>query len=277
MTRILDLPEARTTPDLLLEPSMNDESGFTLSEVLVVILVTGFFVTLIMNFTFSFWRYSYLLEADQDTLNTRLNAGDIIREQIGTSSGMIMQNGIPDANTNNPDPGDISGQHWLIIHAIPGNQSTGNGTTKPLVYYKRLSINTSGAIIMNGSQPYEDEYVLYIDGTKKQLLLRSIANSSATNNRLKTSCPPTISTPACPADKAIVGDLASVDTRYFSRTGNLIDWTSVFDATLNTYIGPDFTAVDVIELKLNITKKPIFQKTNATINSTTIRVALRNT
>lgn len=255
----------------------DDETGFTLSELLIVMLVTGFFVTLIMYFTFSFWQYTYLLEADQDTLSTRLNAGDIIREQVGTSSGMIMQNSILDTNTNNPDPGDASGQHWLIIHAIPGNKSTGTGTTKPLAYFKRLSINTSGAVIMNGTQPYEDEYVLYLNGTNKQLLLRSLANTNAPSNRLKTSCPPSIATAACPADKAIVSNLSSIDTRYFSRTGNLIDWTSIFDSSLNTYIGPDFTAVDVVEFKINLTKKPIFQKTNATINSTTIRVALRNT
>jgi hypothetical protein len=130
---------------------------------------------------------------------------------------------------------------------------------------------------MNGAQPYEDEYVLYMDGSTKKLLLRSLANSNAPGNRLVTSCPPALATSTCPADKVIAENLASIDTRYFSRTGNLIDWTSVYDINTSTYIGPDFTSVDVIELKLNITKKAIFQQTNSTINSTTIRVALRNT
>jgi hypothetical protein len=239
-------------------------------------LVTGFLVTLIMYFTFSYWRYTYILEADQDTLSTRLNAGDILREQLGTSSGLITQNGLPDVNRHNPDPADVTGQYWKVIHAIPVNQAAGTGTTTPVVYFKRFSANASGAHIMNGTQPFEDEYVLYIDGTKKQLLLRSLANASATGNRLKTSCPAAIATLACPADKVIAGEFASVDMRYFSRTGILIDWTSIYDPTTSTYIGPDFTSVDVIELKLNLTKKPIFQKTNATINSTIIRVALRN-
>lgn len=256
---------------------LDQEAGFTIIELLIVMLLTSFFITLIMSFTFSYWRYTYLLEAEQDTLSTRLNAGDILRDKIGTSSGLITQNGLPDINPNNPDPSDGTGQHWLQIHSVPGNQAAAPGTTKPVVYFKRFSSDTTGNLIMNGTQPFEDEYILYIDGTRKELLLRSLANPNAPGNGLKTSCPPAIATATCPADKAIVSNLASVDTRYFSRTGNLIDWTSIYDPDIPSYIGPDFTSVDVIELKLNITKKPIFQKTNATINSTIVRVALRNT
>ena len=92
----------------MIKPVRNSQ-GFTVVEMLVVLLMTGFFVGLLLYFTFSYWRYSYLLEADQDTLTTRLNAGDIIRESLGTSSGLILQNGIPDAHPNNPDPGDATG------------------------------------------------------------------------------------------------------------------------------------------------------------------------
>lgn len=254
-----------------------DQSGFTITELIVVMTVTGFFVTLLMTFTFSYWRYTFMLQADQDTLSSRLNAGDIIREQLGTSSGMITQNSILDDHAHNPDINDLLGQHWEVIHAIPGNQTAPSAGTKPLVYFKRIAINSTGAVIMNGVQPYEDEYVMYIDGAKRQLMLRSLANTNAPDNRLRTSCPPIVATTACPADKVIAENLASIDTRYFSRTGNLIDWTSIYDPLTSTYIGPDFTAVDVIEIKLNLSLKPVFQKSTAIINSTTIRVALRNT
>src|SRR5438034_623543 len=46
----------------------NDDQGFTLSELLVVIILTAFFSILIMTFTFEYWRYAYLLQADLDTL-----------------------------------------------------------------------------------------------------------------------------------------------------------------------------------------------------------------
>jgi prepilin-type N-terminal cleavage/methylation domain-containing protein len=251
------------------------QDGFTIPELLIVMVVTSVFVGLILFFTFSYWRYGYLQEADLDTLVTRLNAGDYFREAIGYSSGMITQNSIPDSNTLAADTSIPGNEYWQVVHAVPGNRPASTGIT-PIIYFRQPSRNTSGQIVMNGTQPYEDEYVLYLNGTTKQLLVRILANPSASNNRLQTSCPPALASSSCPADKVIASDLASIDLRLFSRTGNLIDYTSVTDSTTGAYIGPDYPTVEVLEITLNITKKPIFQTGNATFNSTIIRVALRN-
>lgn len=250
--------------------------GFTLVELMIVIVLTTIFSSLILFFAFNLWRYSYGLESDSETLITRLNAGDVLREAIGTSTGLIIQNGLSDSHVLVVDPGNAN--YWLPIHAIPGTTLVGSPSTyTPLIYYKRFSFNNSGSYIINGTQPFQDEYVLYLSGTAKSLMLRSIANPSATGNRLKTSCPPALATSSCPSDKTVASDLASISMRYFSRTGNLIDYTSIWDPVANSYAGPDFTAVDVVEFTLNISAKPTFQKTNSTINSTIIRIALRNT
>lgn len=257
--------------------AQKDERGFTLPELISVMVVSAFFVGLILFFTFSYWRYGYLLQADLDTLGSRLDAGDYLRESIGLSSGLIIQNSIPDSHTNNPDTSIATNQYWIPIHAIPGNTPIGaSGTTTPLIYFKRFSLDNTGHFIMNGTQPYEDEYVLYLNGSTKQLMVRSLANPSANGNRLLSSCPPANASATCPADKVIASNIASIDTRYFSRTGNLIDWTSIFDTNTNSYAGPDFPVVEVVEFTLHLTEKPIFQQTNATVNTTVIRIALRN-
>lgn len=254
------------------------DDGFTIPELISTLAVTAIFVSIIMSFMFNYWRYGYLLEADLDTFVTRLNSQDILRTAIGDSSGLLIQNSIADSNTHVPDPADASNLYWEPIHAIPGNIPIGAaGTYTPLMYFRRNAINTSNQVILNGSQPYEDEYILYLDGTTKELRLRSLANTFATNNRLKTSCPPTIASGTCPADRLVASDIGSVDTKYFSRSAIEIDYTSVYDPDIGQYVGPDFPSVEVLELKLNITKKPVFQKTNATANTTIIRVALRNT
>lgn len=254
-----------------------DQRGITLVELIVVMVMTLLFTGIITTFTIGYWRYGYLLEADLGTLTTRLNAGDVLREGIGMSTGLVTQNSITDPYTNNPDAAISSGLFWTPIHAVPGNKSVGtNGTTTPLVYYRRPSLDGSRAFIMNGTQPYEDEYILYLDGTTKSLMQRALANPSATGNRLVSSCPPAAATPSCPADKTIATDISSIDMRYFSRAGNLIDYTSIVDSTTGEYIGPDFTAVEVVEFNLNLSKKPLLQTTKATQNSTIIRVALRN-
>lgn len=254
-----------------------NEGGFTLPELIVVITLTAFLATVIFAFSINYWAYGYKLEANLDTLGTRLNVSDYIRESVGTSTGLIIQNSLPDDHPAVVDPAFASGKYWLPIHAVPGNKPIGsNGTYTPLLYYQRPSFNTTGGYIMNGTQPFTDEYVLFLNGTNKTLVLRMISNTNATNNRLKTTCPSGYVTSSCPADKVLATDISSVDLRYFSRTGVTIDHNSIFDTNTNTYIGPDFTAVEVVEIKLNLSKKAKLQGGRSENSSTVIRIALRN-
>jgi prepilin-type N-terminal cleavage/methylation domain-containing protein len=255
-----------------------NQAGFTLPEMITVLVVTSVLSSLIIFFAFSYWRYGAMLEADLDTFTTRLNSGDVLRELVSSSSGMIIQNSLADPNRMVPDPADGSGIYWVPIHAVPGSRPVGSsGTYTAVAYFKRFSFASTNNIIMNGLQPYEDEYVLYLNGTTKELKLRSLANPAATGNKLLTSCPPALASTSCPADRTIASDVEAVDLRFFSRTGNLIDYTSVFDPDINQYIGPDYPVVEVMEFKLTLTKKPFLQTTNSTRTSTIIRIALRNT
>lgn len=253
------------------------QMGFTLPEVIVVLFISSLFVGLLMFFMISYWRYGLLLEADLDTLTTRLNAGDYIRDHINPSSGLIVQNSIPDPNPDAPDTTKSPQNYWLPIHAIPGDVPVGStGIKTPLLYFKRPSITTSNAVAMNGIQPYEDEFVFYMDGTTKSLMSRSLANPSVLNNKLRTTCPPSAATTICPADTVVASDISSIAMRYFSKTGNVINYTSSYDSAINAYTGPDFPVVEVVEFTLKLSKKPAFQKTNATSNTTIIRVAIRS-
>lgn len=253
-----------------------NQKGISIAELMVVIVMTGFMVTLVSSFMINYWRYGYMLQADEDTLGTRLNAGDILRDSVGTSSGLIMQNSISDLYPGVVDTSDGTGTHWEVIHAIPGNITMGaSGSITPVIYYRRPSVSATG-YIMNGTQPYDDEYILYLDGTTKSLKQRILVNPNATGDKVKTTCPAAYVTSTCPADKTIATDVSSIGMRYFSRTGNTIDYTSITDPNTGLYAGPDFTAVEVVEFTLNLTKKPFLQQSNTTINNTVIRVALRN-
>jgi prepilin-type N-terminal cleavage/methylation domain-containing protein len=257
--------------------SIRNQAGFTLPELLVVIFLTSLFTGLLLFFMISFWRYGLLLEADLDTLTSRLNAGDYLRENLNPSSGLINQNSLEDSNANKSDTNYAPVRYWEPIHAIPGTISVGSsGTYTPVVYFKRASVTTAGTVAMNGTQPFEDEYVIYLDGTTKTLKSRTLANPAVANNRLKTSCPAASATVSCPADRTISGDVSSVQMRYFSKTGNLINYTSSYDSVTNMFTGPDFAVVEVVEFTINLSKKPLFQKTNATVNNTVVRVALRS-
>lgn len=255
----------------------NKQYGYTIVELLVAISISGVLIGLVLAFTISYSRYAASLQVVSDSFVSRLNISDYFREKLGTSSGMITQNSISDTNTGNPDTTITPAYFWKMLHAIPGNISNGSsGTITPVFYFKRFSQNSTGAYIMNGVNPYEDEYVLYMDNTDKTLNVRYIANPSATGNKLKTTCPASIATSTCPADAKLIDNVQSVDVRYFSRSGNLIDWQSIYDSVTATYIGPDFPTVEVVELKVNTTTKATFQS-NQLNSSTIIRVAIRNT
>jgi prepilin-type N-terminal cleavage/methylation domain-containing protein len=253
------------------------QEGFTLPELISVMAVSGLFVGLILYFGISYWRYSALLENDLDTFVSRLNAQDVVRELVGTTTGLISQNSIPDANANNPDP--LTGAtYWIPIHAVPGNTAIGaSGTTTPLLYFRRISVDSSNAVALNGTQPYEDEYVLYLNGTTKQMLLRTLANPNVPNDKVRTSCPPANASTSCPADRVIIDNLGSVDAIYYSRSGNTINYQSSTDSGTGQYNGPDFPLVEALQYNFHITKKSLFVQSNGTINDTIVRIALRNT
>lgn len=253
------------------------QQGVTVIELLVVIIVSGIVMGVISSFTLSYWTNSSTLDSSQQLLVTRLNSGDYLRESLNAASGLITQNDLPDSNTGNPDPADSTQTYWLPIHAVPGTISMGApGVITPVVYYNRPSIDTSKNIVLNGTIPYGDDIILYLNGTTKQLLARTIANSSAANNRAKTSCPAALATTNCPADSVVAENVSSVVMRYFSRSGNPIDYTSSTDPITGDYTGPDFPSVEVIEFTINFYRKGRLYNAKDSTNQTVIRVALRN-
>jgi prepilin-type N-terminal cleavage/methylation domain-containing protein len=254
-----------------------DQSGFTLPELISVMAVSLLFSGLIMYFAFEYWRATATIDNNLQTFVGRLNAGDRLRDSLNASSGLIIQNSIEDSHVGDPDTSIPAGTYWTPLHATPGNTPLGvSGTATPILYFKSPSRSASKTIILNGTQPYEDEYILYLDGTAKEMRMRVLANSNAPGNGAHTTCPSGSTTSTCTIDRLIATNIESVDIRYFSRSGNLIDYTSIVDPDTGEYIGPDFPSVEVVEFGLNLFKKSTLHGGEDTTNQTLIRIALRN-
>jgi Tfp pilus assembly protein FimT len=253
-----------------------DEAGFTVPELIIMIVVTAILTTFVIQFSLNFWSSSATLGNDSETLVTRLNAGDALRDALNPVSGLINQNSIGDSNAANPDT-TAGASYWTLLHAIPGTTTMpATGVTTPLFYYQAPSVNSSKNFIMNGTSSYQDEFVLYLNGTNKQLLLRNLINPAASGDRLKTSCPAALASISCPADRILATDVSSVGLRYFSRSGNTINYTSITDPVTGAYIGPDFTSVEVMEVTINFYVKSTLHGGRDTSNQVIVRVALRN-
>lgn len=262
---------------------MKNQQGFTLPELIVVMVLTILLSGLLFQFAIGYARFNTVAQSDSIAFVERLNVSDYLRENLGLSSGLISQNSIADANANVPDGGNPN--YWRLMHAIKGTFGNTSSVT-PLLYYKKPSLNTSGNVVYNGTLAYEDEFILYHDGPSKELRVRTLANPSVASNRATSSCPAAIATSGCPADKVLINDIVSVALRYFSRSGNDISFNSI-DSLGNipcTAPGPDYTgcegadfpSVEVVELTVNLSKKPLGVSTNTTQSATVIRVALRN-
>lgn len=263
--------------------TVKDQRGFTLPELIIVMVLTMLLSGLLFQFAIGYARYNTVAQSDSIAFVERLNASDFLRENLGLSSGLISQNSISDSNANVPDTSSSS--HWRLLHAIKG--TFGNTTTvTPLLYFKKPSLNASNAMVYNGTLPYEDEFILYHDGPSKELRVRTLANPNVPSNRVTTSCPPAVATSSCPKDKVLINDIVSVALRYFSRSGNDITFNSIdeFGNIPCTAPGPDYTgcegadfpSVEVVELTLNLSKRPLGVSADTTQSATIIRVALRN-
>lgn len=249
------------------------DAGFTLVELVIAMLFTVMFSGIVIGFMLSFWSSTATLENDAQTFVTRQNAGDKLREALNPAAQLITQNSIADAHPLV----SADSTHWQLIHAIPGTTNLpASGGYASVFYFQAPSITSAKNFIYNGSIPYDDEFVLYLNGSTKQLLLRTLANSSASGNAKLTSCPPSIATASCPADVVMASDVTKVDLRYFSRSGNTIDYTSLTDPSTGAYIGPDFPAVEVVEITVHIGKASTLRGGQSTSNETIVRVALRN-
>lgn len=253
-----------------------DASGLTIIELVITMTLTLMFSGLVLSFFLDLWGSTATLQNDSETFVVREDAGDSLRDIFNSAAGLISQNGIPDLNTNNPDPAIAAGTYWLPIHAIPTPTTMPASGTTPVLYFESPSTDSSKNFIMNGTQPYKDNFVLYLDASTKKLMMRSLANPSATGNRTVTTCPPASATASCPADRTIATDVSSVNKRYFSRSGNTLDWTSITDPLTGDYIGPDFPSVEVLELTLNLYRKSVLHGHTDTTNATIIRIAFRN-
>lgn len=254
-----------------------NSDGITLVELVIVMTITGIVMIAVLSFAIDFWGNSATLQNDSSSLADRNDTGDRLREQLNTAQTLIIQNSLGDAHPMIPDPADSTGLYWEPIHAIPGNFPVGSsGTYTSLIYFESPATDSSKNIIFNGVNPYLNEYVIYLDGTTKQMLLRTIANTAATNNTAIASCPASAATSSCPSDKILASNVDSVDMRYFSRTGNLIDHQSITDSLTGEYIGPDFTSVEVVEFNIHSKIKATIGGSQETINQTIVRVALRN-
>lgn len=118
-------------------------------------------------------------------------------EELRNGAGVRQTNTITDPNA--PAGGWNTGNtNFVIITAVPAQ-------------------NTSNQYIIDPAtgRPYFNEYVYYKQDTF--LYKRTLAHPNATGNKLKTSCPESLATAACPADRKLVETLKTMLFTFYDQ------------------------------------------------------------
>lgn len=265
-------------------------SGFSLVEMIIVIVMTTLLSMIIFAIGYQYLKQAASLGARTNFYHDRLNVADYLRQNVGHSTGLLNQNSIADGNRLVADPADSTNTRWKSIHAIPGSFGTSSSVT-PIVYYSQDALRQDQTPIMDGTTAYQNEFIMYHDGSSAELRIRSLAHPDAIGNVTKTTC--TTATPSCPKDKVLLTGVQTVEMRYFSRSGEDIDFRDSCDPDVYYCAGStpaaceqvepytgcnglDFSQVEVAQFKLKV-RKTIESDANYSIyNSTIIRIALRN-
>jgi hypothetical protein len=93
-------------------------------------------------------------------------------------------------------------------HAPSGGWNTGNSSFVIITAVPALDTSNEYIINPNTGDPYMNEYIYYKNGTT--LYKRTLANPSASGNRSVTSCPASVATASCPADRKLVENVSSM-------------------------------------------------------------------
>jgi prepilin-type N-terminal cleavage/methylation domain-containing protein len=218
--------------------SKHTQRGFTITELVVSVTIAGILATILFTATFY-----YYVNADQSetTTNMALESQTILTqltEDIRLADSIASTNSISDPNGpgggwTTSDPSNV-----LII------ESPAVTSSRDIVYDT------------NTGYPYRNEYIYFMGGTN--MYKRVLANTNASGNTAKTTCPTSSVSPTCPADRIFSTNVSNLTFTFYDSS----DTTTANAATARSVV-----------LTVNMAKKSYSK--NITLSNST-RVTLRN-
>lgn len=171
--------------------------GFTIVElnitIILLALVNVAFLVILMNFLISSSRTNTITQLTSDSQSLLRT----LTEELRYGSGVKSTNSITDSNA--PVGGwNTSNTDFVIVTATPAEDTNGDFI---------IDIDTGS--------PYDNEFIYYRDNN--ELHKRTLIDPDSTGNILKTSCPESIATETCPADRKLVENLNTIGFTFFDQ------------------------------------------------------------
>lgn len=185
--------------------------GVTIIELIVVTAIAGLLI--ISTTTVMLFFYGDVLRGNLQS-QLAVESQNVLRtivEELRVSSGIRSSNTINDANA-------------------PGGLWTTSNTNLILIISTPV-LNGSRQFVIDSAtgSPYQNEIVYFANnGT---LYKRYLANTSATGNTFKTSCPMALSSSSCPADVIMSKNFSTMNFVFYDQddvqTSNIADARSI--------------------------------------------------
>lgn len=179
----------------------SSETGMTVIELIIAIVVTAILSTVILTFMIDNLRTSSMQFARQDLLTDARIGLDRVTSDIRLSSA---------ADDNN---------RWQDAYApgAPGDQLSWVSDSDTLVL-ARSAVSTSGSIIFDDPLSYITAKNNLIYFVSNNTLYKRILAAPVANNAAKTTCPKANSSPSCPADSVVMHNVSLFQVKYIDAS-----------------------------------------------------------
>jgi prepilin-type N-terminal cleavage/methylation domain-containing protein len=178
----------------------NDESGFTLIEMLVTMIIMAVLSIALANFIVNYLQGASLAQARSNLLTNAETALDTVASDIRLSGSV-------DANNR-----------WADVNGPSGQQFGWASGTQTLILAKIATTNTHSVIYSDASKyiTQKDDEVYFLSGTT--LYRRTLASGTA-GDSATTTCPAAKKSGSCPADMVVATGVKSWAVSYYDVSG----------------------------------------------------------
>jgi prepilin-type N-terminal cleavage/methylation domain-containing protein len=182
------------------------QSGFTLVETLVVMIIMGIVGLMLATFIYTWLQAATLAQNRASLLDTAESSMNTVTTDVQMSGAVDTNNRWTDANGPGGQYGWTSGSQVLVLAKAATDSSNNILFSDPAKYISQ-----------------KDNEIYYLSGTS---LYRRTLNSGIANDDAVTTCPPASASSSCPADKLIATGVTSLSFSYIDNGGNTTTPTS---------------------------------------------------
>ena len=194
-----------------------NQLGITLVELMITCSVVAIVSMIMMNFMANWLQQNPQTQGRAELLANAQNALDQIGNDIRLSAA---------ADQNN---------RWLDSYApnAPSDLQSWNSNATTLVLASAVE-DTSGNIVFSDPANYTSQKNNFIYFVKNNILYRrTLAATGVNNNKLKTTCPASNATSACPADLVLAKNITNFNVKYFDANNNEVTPTNARSVELS--------------------------------------------